>query len=84
VASGGRIVATPHCVRAPRGGTGADGARRRAARATFALFLQPRWDAPLAPPPGVSPAAVGVARWRAGDTFGAFSERTVDAYYEKQ
>lgn len=81
VASGGRIVATPHCVRAPRGGTGADGARRGAARATFALFLQPRWDAPLAPPPGVSPAAVGVARWRAGDTFGAFSERTADAYY---
>ena len=76
VASGGAITATPHCVRPPAG-EGAQGI----ARATFALFLQPRWDAVLAPPPGVEDEEVGVARWKPGDNFGAFSERTVDAYY---
>lgn len=74
VASGGAITATPHCVRPP-----AAGAAPGVARATFALFLQPRWDAPLAPPDGVQDT--GVARWRPGDTFGSFAERTVDDYY---
>jgi len=79
VATGGRVVATPHCVRPPRAGVAGASA---IARATFALFLQPRWDAPLAPPAGEGgAAAAGVARWRPGDTFGAFSERTVGAYY---
>lgn len=76
VASGGAITATPHCVRPPAGE-----AAQGIARATFALFLQPRWDAVLAPPAGVEEEEVGVARWKKGDTFGSFSERTVDAYY---
>ena len=104
VFSGGAIVATPHCVR----GVGCGGAKKSkkskgssagnsgVSRATFALFMQPRWDAPLEPchqtaaagggsllPPFAhSPESVGVARWRPGDTFGDFTERTFDAYYK--
>ena len=101
VFSGGSIVATPHCVR----GIGKKTETSRSesntvSRATFALFMQPRWDAPLEPSRVVfvgggggekgggerellhSPASVGVARWRPGDTFGDFTERTFDAYYK--
>jgi hypothetical protein len=76
VLAGGRLEATPHCVRAAAAG-GAPGV----GRASFALFLQPWVDCPLAPPSEEGVEAVGVPRWRPGDTFGAFSERTVAAYY---
>ena len=57
-------------------------ARQPVGRASFALFLQPWVDVPLTPPPGrADPATVGVPRWRPGDTFGQFSERTVAAYW---
>lgn len=77
VLAGGALEATPHCVRAPAKPT-----TPPTARASFALFLQPWVDVPLTPPPGrETPETVGVPRWRAGDTFGVFSERTVAAYW---
>ena len=107
VFSGGAIVATPHCVRGVGGakkkskgasGGGSGSGSGEVSRATFALFMQPRWDAPLEPChagrggggeedgslplPAHSPESVGVARWRPGDTFGDFTERTFDAYYK--
>lgn len=98
VFSGGAIVATPHCVRGAAKSkakkTDAAESENGVSRATFALFMQPRWDAPLEPfvaavgegEKGSSlvhtPESVGVARWRPGDTFGDFTERTFDAYYK--
>jgi len=77
--AGGALEATPHCVRAP---APAPPSAPPTARASFALFLQPWVDVPLTPPAGrAGVAAVGVPRWRPGDTFGAFSERTVAAYW---
>ena len=80
VLAGGALEATPHCVRAPRAAASAPALC--VGRASFALFLQPWVDVPLTPPPGrADPATVGVPRWRAGDVFGSFSERTVAAYW---
>ena len=74
VFSGGSIVATPHCVRgvAKKSKTSSGEGEEGTSRATFALFMQPRWDAPLEPSCGGkergrllhSPESVGVARWR--------------------
>lgn len=84
VFSGGAIVAAPHCVRGIKKSK-SNKENNAISRSTFALFMQPRWDAPLEPsvaPVRLSLESVGVARWRPGDTFGDFTERTFDAYYK--
>ena len=76
VLAGGALVAAPHCVRPPGVAT-----TPPTSRASFALFLQPWVTVPLTPPAGRGDeATVGVPRWRPGDTFGKFSERTVAAF----
>lgn len=72
--SGGLLVATPHCVRAPRAPSALGLARN-----TLAVFMQPRWDAPMAPPPGCPPPAVPC--WREGQTFGEFADATLATHY---
>jgi len=47
ILSGGLLRATPHAVM--RG----DDPQNTVSRDTFALFVEPHWDFPLAPPPGV-------------------------------
>lgn len=77
--SGGLLRGTPHCVVAPRAALSAG-----VSRETFALFMQPRWDAALDAPAGADPARVGIGAWRPGQTFGQFTERTFDGYYAAQ
>ena len=50
-------------------------------RETFAVFIQPAPDCPLAPPAGVAADECGIGAWREGQSFGEFSERTFDGYY---
>jgi len=73
--SGGLLMATPHCVRAACGPAAAG-----VSRDTFAVFLQPHYEAPMDCPPG-SEARVGVPQWSAGQDFGAFSAAKVADYY---
>ena len=73
VHSGGLLVATPHCVRAPSSGPAG------IARNTFAVFMQPHFDAPMDVPPGCSP---GVVHWAPGQDFGGFSAAKVAQYYK--
>ena len=76
VHSGGLLVATPHCVRAPT--VGAAGVARNA----FAVFMQPHFDAPMDAPPGkLTGADVGIAHWQPGQTFGDFAAAKVALYY---
>ena len=76
VHSGGLLVATPHCVRAPAVGAGG------IARNTFAVFMQPHFEAPMDAPPGkLTGADVGIAHWRPGQSFGDFSAAKVAMYY---
>jgi len=78
VASGGLLRATPHRVRAPRGGVGLV----RCSRSTFACFLQPDAGAAMVAPAGMDEvAAVGVPRWVPGMTFGEFTEKTFADVY---
>ncbi|CAJ1356301.1 unnamed protein product [Effrenium voratum] len=48
ILSGGVLVATPHQVRPLAGKQ-----ERPICRETFALFIEPQWDAPIGPPEGV-------------------------------
>lgn len=76
VASGGLLRATPHCVRAA--------ADLSLARNTFAVFMQPRWDTPMAPPPGRTEKEVDVAGWQPCHTFGDFTTLRISEYYQFQ
>lgn len=86
--SGGALQATPHCVRA----AGMPGI----ARATLAVFMEPEWNEPMAPPSadaveGVTHGAKGEAlppgvpaldaRWTPDMDFGQFTDATLKAYY---
>lgn len=78
ILSGGFLHATPHCVRAPSlsraGGV---------SRNTFAVFMQPQWDTSMDPPAGYEGiAARNVPAWSLGQTFGQFTERTFQQYYQ--
>ncbi|PSC69333.1 2-oxoglutarate (2OG) and Fe(II)-dependent oxygenase superfamily [Micractinium conductrix] len=75
--SGGLLRGTPHCVVAPRPEYSAG-----ISRETFAVFMQPHWDEPLAAPAGASAADIGIGQWQPGFTFGQHSERTFDLYYQ--
>ncbi|CAN4085031.1 unnamed protein product [Withania somnifera] len=76
ILSGGRLCATPHCVRAPRGdaASGVD-------RTTFALFMQPDWDQKL-----YFPGEVHIHREliqsNGSLTFGEYTEKLLDKYYQ--
>ena len=69
VHSGGLLRATPHGVRAASGPAAAGVSRN-----TFAVFMQPKWDTPMAPPPRCDDAAIGIGAWLPGMTFGDFAE----------
>lgn len=75
ILSGGRLCATPHCVRAPKGENAFN-----VERSTFALFMQPDWDEKLKFPAEVHLhkeliAPNGVL------TFGEYSEVLLNKYY---
>ena len=74
ILSGGLLEATPHCVLAPAAG-GASLCRN-----SFAVFMQPRWDEPMAPPPAFA-QAVAVSGWQNGQDFGAFTVAKFSGYY---
>lgn len=76
VLSGGLLRATPHAVVAARPGAPST---RGVSRASFAVFMQPRWDTPMASP--LEGADVGVGAWRPGLDFGAFTNATLEQYY---
>ena len=44
-------------------------------------FATSRWDEPMEPPAGTDTETVGIGQWRAGMTFGEFSEATMAKYY---
>lgn len=50
IISGGALMATPHQVRGHKPQPG----EAKICRETFALFIEPQWDASIAPPSGVS------------------------------
>uniref|UniRef100_A0A7R9VC43 Isopenicillin N synthase-like Fe(2+) 2OG dioxygenase domain-containing protein n=1 Tax=Chlamydomonas euryale TaxID=1486919 RepID=A0A7R9VC43_9CHLO len=72
VASGGRLCATPHYVRAA--------AAPAVSRNTFAVFMQPCVTEKMYCPAGTAAAAC-IGRWKPGLTFGEFAEATVRQYY---
>ncbi|KAK9785183.1 hypothetical protein WJX73_001207 [Symbiochloris irregularis] len=72
VHSGGLLQATPHYVQA----ADAVGVSRN----TFAVFMQPRWDEPMAMPEGADAASVGIGQWRPGLSFGEFADLTVQGF----
>jgi len=69
--TGGLLRATPHYVRTPTLGA------EDLSRSTFAVFMQPQWDVPMAPPPSARAGDVGVEQWEEGDDFGGFTHRTL-------
>ncbi|XP_021996644.1 uncharacterized protein LOC110893816 isoform X3 [Helianthus annuus] len=77
ILSSGRLCATPHCVRAPKGekATGLE-------RSTFALFMQPDWDEKLVFPE----AGLGHVHQEANEslTFGEYTEKLLDKYYHQK
>lgn len=76
VATGGALRATWHCVQAAQG-PGAAGV----ARNTFAVFMQPNWDAVLHAPPAATKADVDVDEWTRGQTFADFTTEVLRKYY---
>lgn len=75
ILSSGRLCATPHCVRAPRGdaASGVD-------RTTFALFMQPDWDQKLSFP-GEVHIHRELIQSNESLTFGEYTEKLLDKYY---
>ena len=82
--TGGRVAATPHCVRAAR--------NTATTRCTFALFMQPHWNTPLSPTRQVETDSTGshhteehaeIDHWTPGMTFGDFSKAKFAAYYHE-
>nr|XP_043624517.1 uncharacterized protein LOC122596070 [Erigeron canadensis] len=75
ILSRGRLCATPHCVRAPKGikATGLE-------RSTFALFMQPDWDEKLSFP---ETGHIHQELIQANEslTFGEYTEKLLDKYY---
>ncbi|XP_004348108.2 hypothetical protein CAOG_04283 [Capsaspora owczarzaki ATCC 30864] len=67
IRSGGKLRATPHCVRGAMGEKAVGISRN-----TFAVFMQPHWDETLDAPAGATVEDVAVPQWKAGMTFGEF------------
>lgn len=82
ILTGGLLRATPHAVRPPVSSP-------HASRSTFAVFMQPTFSQPLTPPAGFDQSALFELhncvpalndRFKLGDDFGQFSERSLSAY----
>jgi isopenicillin N synthase-like dioxygenase len=71
--SGGRLVATPHCVR------GASTAN--VARSTLAVFMQPQWDVSMNPPQGLTVQECQIDVLEENMDFNGFSEKRFAQYY---
>ncbi|OVA10371.1 hypothetical protein BVC80_4561g1 [Macleaya cordata] len=78
ILSRGRLCATPHCVRAPKGenALGVD-------RSTFAMFMQPDWDENLKFPSEVHLHKELIPP-NGTLTFGEYSEKLLDKYYHQK
>jgi isopenicillin N synthase-like dioxygenase len=89
--SGGVLQATPHSV-----GAAASPEAAHIGRATYAVFMEPEWDEPMAVPDGADqnnvlrgakgellPPSVPplASRWNNEQTFGQFTDSTLNAYY---
>ncbi|XP_021996643.1 uncharacterized protein LOC110893816 isoform X2 [Helianthus annuus] len=80
ILSSGRLCATPHCVRAPKGekATGLE-------RSTFALFMQPDWDEKLVfPEAGLGHVHQELIQANESLTFGEYTEKLLDKYYHQK
>ncbi|KAG9459326.1 hypothetical protein H6P81_003834 [Aristolochia fimbriata] len=75
ILSGGRLCATPHCVKAPRGEK-----TLGVERSTFALFMQPDWDEKLTFPKDVKFHSEFIPP-EGTVTFGEYSEMLINKYY---
>ena len=88
ILSGGLLQATPHAVRASK--------VANVSRETFAVFMEPMWDYPMAVPTGIDTvlaqsqqAALSLpkgvpplaTRWQCTQTFGEFTDSTLSAYH---
>ena len=71
--SGGKLVATPHCVR----GT----TQPNVGRATLAVFMQPQWDVIMDTPVNVPIKDAGIAALESGMDFNAFTQKKLQEYY---
>eukprot|EP01080_Neovahlkampfia_damariscottae_P009325 gene9325-1412_t len=71
--SGGLLTATPHCVR----GSSVPGV----SRSTFAVFMQPQWDASMAPPKEKTVEECNVKVLKEGMDFSLFTEKRLEEYY---
>ncbi|KAL8242992.1 hypothetical protein R6Q59_013294 [Mikania micrantha] len=78
ILSRGRLCATPHCVRAPKGekATGLE-------RSTFALFMQPDWDEKL-DFPETGHVHQELIQANESLTFGEYTEKLLDKYYHQK
>jgi isopenicillin N synthase-like dioxygenase len=84
IATGGAVMATPHCVKGVPG----------LARASLVCFIDTPPSIPLSVPPGTTPESVVAiadlstrvpplsARWTNDMTFGDFLQKTFQRYYE--
>ncbi|KAL6610625.1 hypothetical protein ACP70R_040594 [Stipagrostis hirtigluma subsp. patula] len=76
ILSRGHLCATPHCVQAPSGENASD-----VERSTFAMFMQPDWDEKLTFPSEI-PYHQELIPPNGTLTFGEYSERLVNKYYQ--
>ncbi|MCE9671858.1 isopenicillin N synthase family oxygenase [Myxococcus stipitatus] len=76
IVTGGLLRSTPHAVQAL-----AYPASRNISRSTFAVFMQPDNDAPMAAPKGTDPAETRVGAFQPGMTFGEFARATFAKFY---
>uniref|UniRef100_A0A0E0PR01 Fe2OG dioxygenase domain-containing protein n=1 Tax=Oryza rufipogon TaxID=4529 RepID=A0A0E0PR01_ORYRU len=76
ILSRGRLCATPHCVKAPSSENASN-----VDRSTFAMFMQPDWDEKLKFPSEI-PYHQELIPPNGTLTFGEYSERLVNKYYQ--
>lgn len=74
VHSGGKLVATPHCVRGTK--------LPNVGRATLAVFMQPQWDVEMNTPTGVAVKDAGIDVLEEGMDFNAFTQKKLAQYYK--
>lgn len=76
ILSRGRLCATPHCVQAPSSENASN-----VERSTFAMFMQPDWNETLKFPSEI-PYHQELIPPNGALTFGEYSERLVNKYYQ--
>jgi isopenicillin N synthase-like dioxygenase len=91
VLSGGALVATPHCVVAPKIKTNSRNSSRNMSRNTFAVFMQPKWDLVMNLPDGsgdLNQAGIEIDQQEEAEekkktmNFGEFTEKRLSNYYD--